>query len=729
MAEPLRITIHPDRFTPGPAGGSGEDLAGTDGAWGAGAPDHKPQVTGQPSKPEDIDGAWGASRADHSQETEAAAKTLHRDVSGGEAFAQGLGSGISFGAAPVAEGVAAAGGPQPTDIAGRASGAAAWRPIEGLGKMIAEGFSGESMKAYRKGRDEAQERLDQAREQHPYITLGGEAAGSLAAPIPGGAALTQGASLAGRLGRGAVAGAEGGALYGAGSAVSKGKDWSDVVTDAALNAGYGAGIGAAFHGALGPRAPQGAPTTPGQRAAQTARDIGAPLPRGLTSDSRAVQATTSTLRGLPLAGPRIGHAVDATQQAAGRRIEQIAAGNRGTAPDRALAGSVLRPALEGVIDDNMGLIDQAYNGLRNQINPHLYGATPHTRAALDGVIRQRRGARVANPEAGFGDILNLVRGGIGFNGLQRARNALGRMIDFHEQNPHPGFDVRDLRRIYAAMSGDMEGIVRQHARGNPAQAVNALRGANQAADLIIDQNRAVQRVLNVQGERLVGSLLTAAQERTGNLQLLANLRASMPADDFHHIAGVMLAELGHNNTTGEFSLNQFVRGWDRVSNGARNILFSPQHLQNINDIVGMGRHIRGALRESSTSHSAGIVVLLDVAKDAVLLGGDLASGGLGLASAVGAGTTAGLWMLARWLGNPAQASSMNRWLQAHRALADSATAGRLAAFNVATRNLANTLGIPQERIARHSPASIGTGSGPAALPIPSKFQERVPVSR
>ena len=82
MAEPLRITVHPNTMTPGPPGGFDpmpweKDY---DGAWGAKAPDFK-QGRAKSSKPEDIDGAWGASRPDHPMPWEkrlSATRDFHR---------------------------------------------------------------------------------------------------------------------------------------------------------------------------------------------------------------------------------------------------------------------------------------------------------------------------------------------------------------------------------------------------------------------------------------------------------------------------------------------------------------------------------------------------------------------------------------------------------------------------------------------------------------------------
>ena len=54
--------------------------------------------------------------------------------------------------------------------------------------------------------------------------------------------------------------------------------------------------------------------------------------------------------------------------------------------------------------------------------------------------------------------------------------------------------------------------------------------------------------------------------------------------------------------------------WNKVSDGAKRVLFSPQHADNINDIVGMEEHTKKALANSNTSHTAAPLILLDAAQ-------------------------------------------------------------------------------------------------------------------
>jgi hypothetical protein len=302
---PLQVTVHPRTRLP------------ADDGWASSVPDYKPperapeRGQGRPaasSAPTTTaaDDGWASNLPDYSPAVEHAMRHAY-EIGASEAFARGIGSGVSFGSAPALEGVAAASGiPQPTDFAGRSSGEAALRPIKGAWNLIRENIidpmrgvnpagisslvtgdkAGPATKAYRKARDEAEGRLEAARDQYPKTAFAGEFFGALGAPIPGGGALMEGGNLLTRLGRGAWTGAKGGAAYGAGSAISRGAEptniegLKEIGESAAENAAVGAGLGGPLHGILGPRAPRtGAAATAGERAARTAEGLGAPLPR------------------------------------------------------------------------------------------------------------------------------------------------------------------------------------------------------------------------------------------------------------------------------------------------------------------------------------------------------------------------------------------------------------------------------------------------------------------
>lgn len=252
----------------------------------------------------------------------------------------------------------------------------------------------------------------------------------------------------------------------------------------------------------------------------------------------------------------------------------------------------------------------------------------------------------------------------------------------------------------------------------PDDAVAAFRDANQLASRHINRNAVLNGLLrNQSDERLAGSLM------------LAQLRNELRPHEFEQLAGTMLGELGRNRA-GDFSLRQFVSDWGRVQDAGR-IMFSAQHLQNINDILGMGRHIDRALARANTSHTATTYWMVEAVMGAGSIAADVLSGhgALGPGLIIDAGQFATTFGLAWILASPARAASAARWVNARRALDLGVTAARMAAFVTATRNLAHTLGVRVEDLAgiitQRDP--LAGSAGPPGLP--HRTSGRIPATQ
>lgn len=427
------------------------------------------------------------------------------------------------------------------------------------------------------------------------------------------------------------------------------------------------------------------------QAAKTAEELGAPLPYGLATDSKALQATTKAAQQLPLVGPKIGEQAAKTVQAAGGKVGDIADELSGGVVDRASAGATLRPSIKGVIDSNNSRIDDAFSQLRGMIDHQDPVELPTTDKVLKQVVAERQAAGQSNPKAGLEDVHNLVDQGATFNGLQRARSDIGNSLSFGTANP--GFNAGDLKRVYGAMSQDMEHVVSLSAKEGvePAQAINALRNANSTAAPIIEFNKKLQQLSGISSdESLVGTLTKAAQNKTGNVKLLAQLRQTMPQEDFQQIAGTALSELGHNQASGKFSLNQFATKWEGLGDRAKNVLFSPDHKEALDNIAALGRHMKDADKFANTSNTAGAAAWGKLIAGGAAAVGALAYGDVSLLIKGLAGAGAGLG-LASQLAKPVGASTIAKWTRA-AVLADHAhTPARLASFRLATRNLLSNL--------------------------------------
>jgi hypothetical protein len=624
---PTRIVIRPnDRGRPTPTTAPNPQVSTSD-PWAAPASDARAVGAGQqptydfldpytpPGKPVTIAPAAAPSAVPSGQaqptagadqvydflDPYAAPKPPSKQFTALESAGKGIQAGLSFGTAPAIAGLAEASGEPEAELAPGSTGRNLMRPIKGAAKLLKEQFEadpltglvtggreGPTTKAYRKGREAALGEQEQAYKQHPVMYIGGELGGGLVTP---GFGAGKAATVGGRILAGTKAGAIGGTLTGAGTAISEGKSPGEVVASAVKSGAIGAPIGGTVGAVIGKRL-AGA-QTPGQRAAATAEGLGAPLPRGVASDSRALQATTGAVRSIPIVGPKIGQRVEATQEAAGGRIGDIAQGMAGGATSRAATDAALRPGLQNVIDANRTAIDAAYGGLRSQINETQRYTMPRTDAMLNRIMRERQAAGWPNPAIGLEQFRN-VAGGATFSGAHRAR------VDAREAGnvlvPHPGYNKADYNKLTRAMTADLREMVGAAAKNSPQRAVKAFDDAEKEFGRLAEQNDLLHRLVNAKGEGAIATLLGAAKEKGGNVQLLAQLRNSMAPQDFQQIGGTLLGELGHNAATDKFSLAQFVTNWSKISAPAKAVLFSPQHQRDIDDIMQMGQHIKGALR-------------------------------------------------------------------------------------------------------------------------------------
>ena len=621
-----------------------------------------------------------------------------KQVSGSEAFGRGVAGALTFGTGPLFEGLASAAGPEWNqsqaghDIA----------PVVGAAKMIGDYLSShpdpEVQKSFREGREAAQRDQDLAAKQHPWAYGAGQLTGAVAIPVPG----LGPASGLGRVGAGIATGGVLGGAQSAGESFSRGETPTEVAQNALTGGAIGAVTGGALHGALGPRLPRSAATSAGQRAAETAADLGGSIPTFAASDNRGIQGAGAVLESTPFLGTRGRRQIEDVAQKAGARIKDIAKGKAGGLPERATADVIARQGLQDVVDKNMTTIRGNYAGMRSQINQTQRYTMPRLERVLDAVAARRARAGKSNPELGLDQFRNVSRGA-DLEGARDARYAARTAGSGRE--PHPGYDKKQYDLIEKAMTADMREMVQAAAKNQTmagrAAALQAFDDADKQFGPLADQNRMLNKLIHAPSEAAISRILGSAYEEGGNLPLLRQLKTKMPAADFEHVGGLLLHELGGGK---DFSLKRFANSWDDLSKGAKDVLFSPTHLKQVEDIVSMTDHLGRSLKDVNTSKTSTPLMLFDLAKDAILGVAAMGSGaGLGAmlgpgALAGGAAGTAGL-LFTHWLMSPAKTAAINAWGRAYRGVTLGVpTPARQAVFKIATRNLAHNLGIPLEQI-------------------------------
>lgn len=575
-----------------------------------------------------------------------------RKIGGGEAAVRGAIDTASFGAAPAMAALAQAGtaGKTPEEIeAQQPSGVASEAPgLENIGAGLAQLFSNHPDPKAK----EAYDRGRQALLEDQKLAKEQHPIAFLAGQL-GGALVTPnfGAGAAGTLGTRLATGAVAGGI--GGGLYGAGTATSEGASggEIAQRGAIGAVIGAPLGSALGGvLGPRLA--TPAMPAAQTAARLGAPLPRGVASDNRLVRGTTAAIGSVPVFGARIHNALDATRHAAGEAIG--------------------KSGLEDSIAANRWTQDQLYNEVRGRIDPDRVMPMPRTAAAVAEVRAARSAARQANPDQGLEQFNNVANQGASFNGAQRAR------VDAREAgdalNPNPGFNASDYNRITRAMTQDIRSNLAQQGGQN---AVRAFERAERSFGPLAEANRFLSRLSR------------------------------------QHGPGAGLDAIGFNPATGEFSLDKFVTAWNKINPEARRFVPAPGQVQNIREIAEMGQHIKSSMRERNTSHTSNILILWDLARDSAMLGIGAAAGVVSgvsvLSGAAGALPAIGLM---HWLSSPGNSAAMAAWSRAYNAVTLNSSPARIAAFKIATRNMANTLGLDPAKVSARI-AEL-TGSQPAA---------------
>lgn len=564
--------------------------------------------------------------------------------------------------------------------------------------------------AYSKVRGDEALKNKEAYEQQPASYVGGNIVGAVAAPVPGGGALRTAAPLAERVLQGTAEGMIGGGAYGAGNAIGEGESPREVARDTATGTGFGGILGGAFGGAFGRRPPSNV-QTPAQRAVNFADlELNAPLPKALSYEPGSTgQGAGAFARQMPIVGPRINtrarDTLHAAEGAVQDRVGQLTPDASRAGTDEALKGSI-----GTAIENNRATQDAAYTRLRGMINPDQLQPLPHTLRALQNIERRRMasGATRQQARAGLEEAWTLAERGGGFNGVHR-RRALLRNPPASLRLTNPGYEAGDFNAVADAMTTDLQGVVRRSSHAPIADSLRAFQEAERTFGYLAEENSLFEKLRDASGEGTVTKVLKATKEKGGAIDTLRRLRATLPPDEFERISGTVLSEMGENKAH-DFSFAQFRKSWLDLSDEARNLLFSPQHQRFIDEVVNLAEHVRDADSLRNHSNTSGSLILFEMMKTIAELGIATGAGAVGpkefitTAGGIAAGQTFG-WLM----GNPARAASLSAFTRAYRAItANQPTPARVAAFRVATRNLANNIHIPYDRIVsiveQHLPA-------------------------
>ena len=269
------------------------------------------------------------------------------------------------------------------------------------------------------------------------------------------------------------------------------------------------------------------------------------------------------------------------------------------------------------------------------------GATATTSALIQPTILRLRENLAADLAAGGGNIP--------YSALKRIRSDIGEAIS-NSSPLNPTSDIRELRRLYAALSRDMEAA----AQAQGPEAVRSARRANNYTRAVADRLEQVRRVVDKNGgpERVFNAVMSGT--RDGGTTLRAVMQ-SLPKEGQQALTAAVirrmgLATPGAQDAAGDaFSAATFLTNWNRVSPEAKRALFDRHGAafsRDMDRIARVADNIKQGSRvfanPSGTANRAAAMTY-----GAALVGSMFTGGTAGIvASGVGAN------LLARWLTNP-----------------------------------------------------------------------------
>lgn len=298
-------------------------------------------------------------------------------------------------------------------------------------------------------------------------------------------------------------------------------------------------------------------------------------------------------------------------------------------------------------------------------------------------------------------------GAIPFDVLRQIRTDIGRDIDNPVLAGSRGSANDNLRRLYGAITEDLNAVARQSPEGG-----RALAQADRYTRFNMTQNvPTLQRMSDADTSGQVFN--TAMSGSRESADTLMRLRRNLAPEEWDRVAGGVLGRMGiarpgAQDATGEmFSVNTFLTNWNSLSREAREALFSrgryAQIAPALDQIARVASYARDIDRMANPSGTARHLIYLQ------------ALGGVGLdaSGGMGAGTAQFVapYAAAKLMTNPTFARWLARTIGSRADLAPNGIAAQLSRLASIEPGISeeldqyiSVLGLPTDQRGRQPPA-------------------------
>lgn len=402
-------------------------------------------------------------------------------------------------------------------------------------------------------------------------------------------------------------GALGGAVFGFGS----GEGAADTIVDTAAGGVIGAGLGAVAQRFLGGRPPGAPPATPSASAKAYQDQINAGVPNPtLGSTKGGAYATAENALALAPGGGKVATNTQANLQGAAQAADDVANrfGNGGSFVSR---GEALIDGANKWMDKAEQVVRKAYDAV--PISSKARASTQNTQAYLDSVADEFD-SQVLQQAFQSGELATFgkaVKGDLTWKDIKSWRSRIGGLIG---QAVLVGDDVgaKQLRGLYGSLSDDMRATA-------SALGPNALSKFERANALFQGKQERIEKTLvSILGksgddpaERAAGLIetISKANKRTSDIKKLADIRKSIPADEWSTVSSSMIRLMGQprDNPALAFSPESFLSAFKGMDDAAKNIIFGKSELRSRLDDFASAMEGLATVQKSGNPSRSGVL--------------------------------------------------------------------------------------------------------------------------
>lgn len=338
-------------------------------------------------------------------------------------------------------------------------------------------------------------------------------------------------------------------------------------TDAALLA-TPASPASRFAPRVSRRVEQATKAPPGSELMQAATRQKVRLPRAVASESKSVNQLGETVSNIAIAGTPLKNASQQAIDDMGQAATRVQ-GGYGSA-NMASTGEAVKRGIDDYISLTDARVGKAYDRVDDLVDPVVKAPIDATRRLVQQL--EREAAEAALPVPPSVGILREALGrneGLTYKGLKDLRTRIGKK---QKGGLLPGDDAADLKRIYGALTDDLEAAVM---KSGSERAKAAWRRANDYRRLLQGRWEKLKGVLKANSdEKAFDALIASAGSSSrADLKLLRQARKALGGDIWDDVSATVVSRIGRD-ADGNFSPARYLTGFGKLSKEGKDVLFN-----------------------------------------------------------------------------------------------------------------------------------------------------------